>query len=203
MSRVQPLDARLLRRMPLPRPEQDTDKNSRGRVLIAGGSAMSAGAVVLSGLAALRAGAGKVLLAVPQPLSLAIAVDFPEAGVKGFTVTAKGNLSPDTAAKELGALLAEANAVLLGPGLSDETSAQKLAHNAVAIGRGCALRHRRDVRHGALGSTAAAVPTCRQAGHHAESGRNGCPDRSIQRGRQRGAHTYCAQVAAVCSASSS
>ena len=127
MSSVQPIDAELLRSIPLPCPEQHTDKDSRGKVLVAGGSAMSAGAVSLCGLAALRAGAGKVLLAVPQPLSLAIAVNFPEAGVKGFAVTTKGHPTPRKASEQIGALVSEADAFLLGPGLSDEASAQKLA----------------------------------------------------------------------------
>ena len=126
MSSVKPIDAELLRRMPLPWPEQHTDKDSRGKVLIAGGSAMSAGAVTLSGLGALRAGAGKVMLAVPQSLSLAIAVNFPEAGVQGFAVTAKGHPSR-AASEQIGASMPQSDAFLLGPGLSDETSAQRLA----------------------------------------------------------------------------
>jgi hydroxyethylthiazole kinase-like uncharacterized protein yjeF len=85
-------------------------------------------------LAALRAGAGKVSLAVPQSLSLAIGVNFPEAGVKGFSVTAKGDPSPGKASAEIGALLPQADAFLLGPGLSDEASAQKLAHNLLRSG---------------------------------------------------------------------
>jgi len=127
MSAVKPIDADLLRSMPLPWPEPHTDKDSRGKVLIAGGSATSAGAVTLSGLAALRAGAGKVLLAVPQALSVAIAVDFPEAGVMGFPVTAKGHPSTRKVAEQLDASMSQADAFLLGPGLADEASAQKLA----------------------------------------------------------------------------
>lgn len=127
MSAPLTIDAELLRGMPLPWPEPHTDKNSRGKVLIAGGSAMSAGAVALSGLAALRAGAGKVMLAVPRPLSLAIAVDFPEAGVTGFAVTAKGHPSPRVASRQIGELTSRADAFLMGPGLSDEPSAHKLA----------------------------------------------------------------------------
>lgn len=127
MSSVLPIDAELLHTMPLPWPEQHTDKDSRGKVLIAGGSALSAGAVALSGLAALRAGAGKVMLAVPQSLSLAIAVNFPEAGVKGFATTAKGYPAPRAASEQISALTSQADAFLMGPGLSDEASAQKLA----------------------------------------------------------------------------
>jgi ADP-dependent NAD(P)H-hydrate dehydratase len=127
MNPVQSIDAELLRKMPLPWPSPHTDKDSRGKVLIAGGSPMSAGAVALSGLAALRAGAGKVMLVVPQPLSLPIAVNFPEAGVEGFRVSAKGHPSARAACEQIGTLLARADAFLLGPGLADEASAQKLA----------------------------------------------------------------------------
>jgi ADP-dependent NAD(P)H-hydrate dehydratase len=127
MSSVQVVDSELLRGMPLPLPEQHTDKDSRGKVLIAGGSPMSAGAVTLSGIAALRAGAGKVMLAVPQPLSLPIAVGFPEAGVTGFAVTPKGHPSPRKASEQIGALIPQADAFLLGPGLADEASARKIA----------------------------------------------------------------------------
>jgi hydroxyethylthiazole kinase-like uncharacterized protein yjeF len=136
MSAVEPIDAGLLRTMPLPWPGQHADKDSRGKVLVAGGSAMSAGAVTLSGLAALRAGAGKVMLAVPRSLSAAIAVGFPEAGVEGFAVTAKGHPSPGTAAQQIGALLPHADAFLMGPGLSDEASARKLAHRLLQSGAG-------------------------------------------------------------------
>lgn len=127
MSSVLPLDAELLRDLPLPWPEQHTDKDARGKVLIAGGSAMSAGAVTLSGLAALRAGAGKVMLAVPQALSLAIGVNFPEAGVSGFDMTPNGHPSPRAACKQISGLMSQSDAFLLGPGLSDEASAQELA----------------------------------------------------------------------------
>jgi ADP-dependent NAD(P)H-hydrate dehydratase len=127
MSSVKPIDAGLLRGMPLPWPEHHTDKDARGKVLIAGGSATSAGAVMLGGVAALRAGAGKVMLAVPQPLSVAIAVNFPEAGVKGFAVTAKGYPALRRASEQIGVLMSKADAFLVGPGLLDEASAQKLA----------------------------------------------------------------------------
>lgn len=128
MSSLLTVDAELLRTMPLPWPEPHTDKNSRGKVLIAGGSALSAGAVALSGMAALRAGAGKVMLAVPRSLALAIAVEFPEAGVTGFAVSARGHPSPHAASRQIGELASRADAFLMGPGLADEPSAQKLAH---------------------------------------------------------------------------
>ena len=54
------IDAGLLNTMPLPEVEGDTDKDARGRVIVVGGGASAPGAAILSGLAALRAGAGKL-----------------------------------------------------------------------------------------------------------------------------------------------
>jgi ADP-dependent NAD(P)H-hydrate dehydratase len=138
MSAVEPVDVELLKRMPLPEPGEGTDKDSRGKVLVAGGSAVSAGAVTLSGLAALRAGAGKVLLAVPDFLSVAIAVDFPEAGVHRFSVTDQGHPS-SAAAEQIEQLVPKVDAVLLGPGLSDESSAQTLAATILECGTSAAM----------------------------------------------------------------
>ena len=119
------IDCHLLRTFPLPVPDDAIDKNARGRVLIAGGSPTSAGAVMLGGLAAFRAGAGKVMLAVPQSLAIAMAVGFPEAGVSGFPETARG--TPDVpAAGHIAALLPGVDSLLVGPGLVDEASAQQL-----------------------------------------------------------------------------
>jgi hydroxyethylthiazole kinase-like uncharacterized protein yjeF len=127
-----PVTAELLRRYPLPEPAADTDKNLRGTVLVAGGSATSAGAVTLSGLAAFRAGAGKVLLAVPQPLALLTAAGFPEAGVHGFAGTQEAEPDPRAAAGEIAALATRADAVLIGPGFTHESTAQELARRLLA-----------------------------------------------------------------------
>jgi ADP-dependent NAD(P)H-hydrate dehydratase len=126
MTRIQPITAELLRSLPLPWPEHDTDKNSRGTVLVAGGSLLSPGAATLAGLAALRAGAGKVNLAVPRALAREIAVSFPEAGVHAFASTNEGQPRPSLAAREILKLLARADVALIGPGLSDEAIARDL-----------------------------------------------------------------------------
>ncbi len=91
----------LLRSMPLPGTDKDTDKNSRGTVVIAGGSMTSPGGVVLSGLAALRAGAGKVSLSVPRPLASGIAISFLEAGVYPFAAERDGTPRPGLASREI------------------------------------------------------------------------------------------------------
>lgn len=49
-----------LRRWPLPRPGGERGKEDRGQVLVVGGSREIPGAVILAGLGAMRAGAGKL-----------------------------------------------------------------------------------------------------------------------------------------------
>ena len=71
------VDVDLLRTLSLPALEGETDKNSRGKVLKVGGSRRVPGAMVLSGISALRVGAGKVQLAVPQSLSVGIGLMGP------------------------------------------------------------------------------------------------------------------------------
>ena len=69
----------LLRRIPLPLPDAESDKDARGRVLAVGGSAQTPGAILLAGVAALRAGAGKLQLATVRGASSALGVAVPEA----------------------------------------------------------------------------------------------------------------------------
>ncbi|WP_152188296.1 NAD(P)H-hydrate dehydratase [Georgenia satyanarayanai] len=108
-----------LRAWPLPEPGHG--KYARGAVVVVGGSPGSPGAVLLSGLAALRVGAGKLSVAVAASVAPALAVAIPEAGVTalaeddGGTLTG-GGLDP------LERKLARASAVLVGPGLSDPDS---------------------------------------------------------------------------------
>jgi hydroxyethylthiazole kinase-like uncharacterized protein yjeF len=127
MKDIRRVTPQLLRAFPLPQPAGDTDKNSRGTVLVAGGSAVSAGAVVLSGTAAFRAGAGKVQLVVPQPLAVALAVGFPEAGVHGFASEAEDAADSGAASTQIRALLPGVDAALIGPGFTNKAQAQRVA----------------------------------------------------------------------------
>ncbi|RYG70572.1 NAD(P)H-hydrate dehydratase, partial [bacterium] len=132
-----PLTAAVLRDRPLPPADAHADKNTRGTTLVVGASATSAGAVTLSGVAAFRAGAGKVLLAVPQLLAVAIAVDFPEAGVHPFADTPDGAAPlPMQAATLVCDLLKRADACLIGPGLMDEAAAQELTRRVLEAATG-------------------------------------------------------------------
>jgi len=123
----------LLQSMPLPQPDKDTDKNSRGTVLVVGGSVTSPGGAVLSGLAALRAGAGKATLAVPRPIAIDLAVAFPEAGVHPLPSERDGTPRPALAAREVLRLMGKADVCLLGPGLADEPTAQELVRRVLPV----------------------------------------------------------------------
>jgi ADP-dependent NAD(P)H-hydrate dehydratase len=146
-----------LRRMPLPRPDAGGDKEDRGRVLVAGGERQNPGALVLAGTAALRAGAGKLRLAAPASIAVALGVAVPEARVMPLAETKNGAISP-RAARELAALADAVDAFLLGPGMIDEAGATpltravlaRLQRPAVVLDAGCfpclaenrnALRH--------------------------------------------------------------
>ena len=111
----------LLRRWPLPRPDDDADKEERGRVLVVGGASETPGAVLLAGTAALRAGAGKLQTAVGRTAALALAVALPEGRVFALPEAPGGDIAPDAAAA-IAERAAQAQAVLVGPGMLDEAA---------------------------------------------------------------------------------
>src|SRR5919202_5116778 len=76
------ITAGLLRGWPLPDPRGD--KQARGTVLVVGGSRFTPGAVLLAGVAALRAGAGRLQLAAHASTAAALSIAVPEAKVVGL-----------------------------------------------------------------------------------------------------------------------
>ncbi|MBY0338101.1 MAG: NAD(P)H-hydrate dehydratase [Acetobacteraceae bacterium] len=147
------LDAALLRRMPLPRHREDADKDERGRVLIAGGHREIPGAVLLSAVGALRAGAGKLQVATVEEVAVALAVALPEARVFGLPAGPGGDLSP-RASPRLAQLAARVDALVLGPGMLDGDAASALAEALFGAAPGCALVLDAAALHG-LGALAA------------------------------------------------
>jgi hydroxyethylthiazole kinase-like uncharacterized protein yjeF len=119
VSSVQRLDEAALRAWPLPPADDRADKESRGRVVIVAGSRETPGAAILSAQAALRAGAGKVVLATAASAALAIAVAVPELRVIALPETAKGGFDP-SCASQLEELASKAGVILIGPGMQDE-----------------------------------------------------------------------------------
>jgi ADP-dependent NAD(P)H-hydrate dehydratase len=107
----------LLRAWPLPDPTGG--KESRGRILIVGGSAEVPGAVLLAAEGALRAGAGKLQVATVASVVAPLSVSLPEALVRALDETPGGAVAAD-AAEQVRDLAAGADAVLVGPGMADE-----------------------------------------------------------------------------------
>lgn len=105
-----------LRDWPLPGP--GGDKESRGEILVVGGTSSTPGAVLLAGESSLRAGGGKLRIATAEPVVGALAVAVPEAMLVGLPHTADGFIAED-AADLLVALAAGASTVLVGPGFTD------------------------------------------------------------------------------------
>lgn len=104
----------------------DSDKEGRGQVMVLAGGAQVAGATLLTAIAALRAGAGKLKVAAPASLATALALALPEARVIPAAETPEGELSPD-AAEAIADAFRGCDAAVIGPGMLDEGSAGELA----------------------------------------------------------------------------
>jgi len=124
----------LLRRRPLPLPDEGGDKEERGRVLVVGGGRETPGAAVLAGLAALRAGAGKLQIATGEANAPLVAAAIPEARVFALPETKAGR--PTKAAVEL---LAEhagrAQAVCVGPGMIENEAVARFVSQVLKLCR--------------------------------------------------------------------
>ena len=111
------IDATWLRAHPLPVHGEGTDKNSRGHVVAIGGSRQVPGGLLLTGEAALRAGAGKIQLATVASCALGLGIALPEAGVIALDETGEGEID----AGEIAGLresLERCDSVVVGPGMT-------------------------------------------------------------------------------------
>lgn len=158
----------LLRELPLPAIDGDADKESRGRVLVIGGSASVPGAMLLSGVAALRAGAGKLQLATVRDAAIPLGFAVPESMVIALPQGRDGEIVGARVADRLHPHVANAHAVLVGPGMMSDAQAYSLIRAIVpALGAGAilvldgiavvALRHDRCLLH-PLGGRAVLTP---------------------------------------------
>jgi ADP-dependent NAD(P)H-hydrate dehydratase len=126
-SRANPIevDDEGLRRWPLPLPAEGGGKEERGQVLIVGGTREVPGAVVLAATAALRAGAGKVTVATVRSVASALSIAVPESRVVALDETPSGNIALH-AVEALNAVTRKADALLIGPGLLNESASWDL-----------------------------------------------------------------------------
>ncbi len=128
MSEAIPLDSAWIAEHPLPVHGGGTDKNSRGRVLVIGGSARSPGAVRLTAEAALRVGAGKVQVATLASVAIPLGLLFPEIGVIAVAERDGELASSDEALDEA---FAHADAIVIGPGMGSSDAAAMLITRAL------------------------------------------------------------------------
>lgn len=113
----------VLRAWPLSEP--GVGKESRGTILVVGGSATTPGAVRLAGEAALRAGAGKLAIATAASVVAPLAVAVPEARVLRLPEDRQGSLAADAATAIVEAA-GGADAILIGPGFVDPEASVRL-----------------------------------------------------------------------------
>jgi ADP-dependent NAD(P)H-hydrate dehydratase len=138
VSEVRTLDRRLLGEFPLPHHPDDSDKEERGRLLVVAGSRELAGAALLAGVGALRAGAGKLQIATAESIAVPLAVAVPEARVVGFAETEEGCLAP-SGIERLLKLVEATQAVMIGCGLQHGPPLDELLDALFACGAGIPL----------------------------------------------------------------
>jgi ADP-dependent NAD(P)H-hydrate dehydratase len=115
-ARPTPLTEAALAKFPLP-PPQAEDKNDRGRILVVAGCKEVPGAALLTALAAMRAGAGKLQIATSVGAANALGVSMPEARVIAIAEGRDGGIAR-SAVGSIGELARDMDAVVAGPGLA-------------------------------------------------------------------------------------
>ncbi|HST07185.1 MAG TPA: NAD(P)H-hydrate dehydratase [Gemmatimonadaceae bacterium] len=121
----------LLRRWPLPQPGGSADKEDRGVALVIGGASEVPGALLLSGLAALRVGAGKLQLVAPHSSATQLGVSVPEARVFALQESKEGFLDRKSA-RTVRDCARHADAILIGPGLLNEDATRDFVDEALS-----------------------------------------------------------------------
>ena len=91
------------------------------------------GGLLLTGEAALRAGAGKVQFATVEGAALPLGIAMPEAAVFGLPANAEGELAAG-AAGPLVQLLGLCDALVLGPGMGKEAGVGPILRHVLAAG---------------------------------------------------------------------
>lgn len=130
MKRATEITTALLRRWRLPALDDRLGKVARGTVVVVGGSDEIPGAASLAAIAALRAGAGTLVIATSQRVAVQVAVTVPEARVIGLRATKAGELAKGTT-RALREVVAKCDAVVVGPGMRDP----RAGHEVLAAGK--------------------------------------------------------------------
>jgi hydroxyethylthiazole kinase-like uncharacterized protein yjeF len=117
-------------RKTLPRRMRDSHKGTFGHVYIVAGSRGKSGAALMTGLAALRSGAGLATLWAPESLQRDVVGKFPELMTESLPETEEGTSGYEGADKVL-RNSENAESMVVGPGLTTHPSTQKLVRELV------------------------------------------------------------------------
>jgi len=118
------LPAQLLRR------KTDSHKRDFGHIFMLAGSRNMPGAAILCAKAAMRSGAGLVTVGLPKDLSLAIPKKIFETMTKSLSQTKDGSVSIG-AYTEIKKFLSKVDVLVIGPGLSQNSSTKQLVKKLV------------------------------------------------------------------------
>ena len=116
-------------RAAVPARRRDAHKGQGGHVFVVGGGSGMPGAARLAGEAALRVGAGRVTVACAADSAAAIAAGRPELMVRGLPT------EPADAATPLRGLLADADVLVVGPGLGRDGWARAVLDAVLAAAK--------------------------------------------------------------------
>lgn len=120
-------------RFALPR-RPEGHKGDYGHALIVAGSVGKSGAAVLASLGALRAGAGLVTAATPEPVLSIVAAHTPEIMTEPLITTLAGTVSMRCfEANVFSRLLTDKDALAIGPGLTTQAETQQFVRAAVGM----------------------------------------------------------------------
>ncbi len=131
--RMDLIDAPLVRKA-LPPRERNSHKGSFGHVFVVAGSRGKSGAALMTGLSALRAGAGLVTLWLPKSLQRGMVGKVPELMTEFLPETAAGT-SDQSGVEDVLRRISEAHVMVIGPGLSQEGRTKNLVRELVKHSR--------------------------------------------------------------------
>ena len=117
----------------LPERPRDAHKGSCGKILVVAGSRGLTGAASLASMAALKAGAGLVTLAVPESLNPIFEAKLTEVMTAPIVETKMGVLGGDKALEQISELTDKADVILIGPGLGRAKETLSLVRKLVPM----------------------------------------------------------------------
>ncbi len=121
--KMQLIDAEQVRRA-LPPRVRDSHKGSYGHVYVVAGSRGKSGAALMTGMAALRSGAGLVTLWLPESLQHDVVGKFPELMIEPVPETNEG--TPDLrAAEKVLSYANQADVLVVGPGVTTQAETRQ------------------------------------------------------------------------------